>query len=146
MLGHRTLTVEDYMTILKRRWWILVLPAVVFAVGGLAITFLVTPQYTSQTLVIINQQKVPEDFVKPVVSEDLNSRLASMREQIMSRASLEPIIKKYNLYDNLHTDMDGRILLARKNIEIQPIQSAIASSGLPGFKIFFTASDPQTAQ
>jgi polysaccharide chain length determinant protein (PEP-CTERM system associated) len=146
MLGHRTLTVEDYITILKRRWWILAIPAIIFPIVGLGITFFVTPQYTSQTLVIINQQKVPSDFVKPVVSEDLNSRLASMREQIMSRASLEPIIRKYNLYDASRADMDARIAMARKNIEIQPIQSVISSSGLPGFKIFFTASDPQTAQ
>ena len=146
MLGHRTLTVEDYLTILKRRWWILAVPAVILPIVALGITFFVTPQYTSQTLVLINQQKVPDNIVKPVVSEDLTSRLASMREQIMSRASLEPIIKKYNLYDSLHGDMDARIAQARKNIEIQPIQSEIRSNGLPGFKIFFTAGDPQTAQ
>ena len=146
MLGHRTLTVEDYLTILKRRWWILAVPAAILPIVALGITFFVTPQYTSQTLVLINQQKVPENIVKPVVSEDLTSRLASMREQIMSRASLEPIIKKYNLYDSLHADMDARIAQARKNIEIQPIQSEIRSNGLPGFKIFFTAGDPQTAQ
>lgn len=146
MLGHRTLTVEDYLTILKRRWWILAVPTVILPIVALGITFFVTPQYTSQTLVLINQQKVPDNIVKPVVSEDLTSRLASMREQIMSRASLEPIIKKYNLYDSLHGDMDARIAQARKNIEIQPIQSEIRSNGLPGFKIFFTAGDPQTAQ
>jgi len=146
MLGHRTLTVEDYTTILKRRWWILAVPAVVFWIVGVAITFFLTPRYTSQTLVLINQQKVPENIVKPVVTEDLNSRLASMREQIMSRSSLEPIIKQYNLYDSLHGDMDARLGLARKNIGIDPIQSEIRSNGLPGFKISFTAGDPQTAQ
>jgi len=146
MLGHRTLTVEDYITVLKRRWWILAIPALIFPIVGVGITFFLTPRYTSQTLVLINQQKVPETIVKPVVTEDLNSRLASMREQIMSRASLEPIIKQYNLYEALHNDMDARIAQARKNIDIQPIQSEIRSNGLPGFKIFFTAGDPQTAQ
>jgi polysaccharide chain length determinant protein (PEP-CTERM system associated) len=146
MLGHRSLNIEDYLTILKRRWWIIAVPAVILPVVAVAVSFFVTPQYTSQTLVLINQQKVPENIVKPVVTEDLTSRLASMREQIMSRASLEPIIKKYNLYDSLHSDMDARIAQARKNIGIEPIQSEIRSNGLPGFKIFFTAGDPQTAQ
>ena len=146
MLGHRTLTVEDYLTILKRRWWILAIPAIILPIVAYGITFFVTPQYTSQTLVIINQQRVPSNFVQPVVSEDLNSRLASMTETIKSRAQLEPIIKKYNLYDSSHTDMDSRIEMARKNIEIQTIQSVVSSSGLPGFKILFTANDPQTAQ
>jgi len=43
----------------------------------------------SQTLVLIEQQKVPEDYVKPVVNEDLNGRLASMKEQILSRSRIE---------------------------------------------------------
>ena len=52
----------------------------------------------SQTLVLIEQQKVPEDYVKPVVTEDLGARLASMREQILSRSRIQPIIEKFNLY------------------------------------------------
>jgi polysaccharide chain length determinant protein (PEP-CTERM system associated) len=146
MLGHRTLSVEDYLTILKRRWWIIALPTLLLPIVGLGVSYLIPPQYQSQTLVLINQQKVPEDFVRSVVTEDLNSRLASMKEQILSRASLEPIIKKYNLYDSYRDDMDQRIQLARKATDIQPIRSDIHSNGLPGFKIFFTASDPQTAQ
>ena len=82
-----------------------------------------------------------------VVTEDINSRLASMKEQILSRSSIQPIIEKFNLYADQHLSMDDRITLARKNIDIQPITSEIArSNGLPGFKIFFTASDAHTAQ
>jgi polysaccharide chain length determinant protein (PEP-CTERM system associated) len=146
MLGHRILTVEDYLTILKRRWWIIAIPSLILPIVGFGVSFLIPPEYESQTLVLINQQKVPEEIVKPVVSEDLDSRLASMREQILSRASLEPIIKKYNLYESSRDDLDARIQLARKAILIQPIPSATRSNGLPGFKIFFKASDPQTAQ
>jgi polysaccharide chain length determinant protein (PEP-CTERM system associated) len=147
MLGHRTLNVEDYLFILKRRWWILAIPAIIFPIIAIGITFMIPPKYQSQTLVLINQQKVPEDFVKTLVTEDLDSRLASMKEQILSRSSLQPIIEKYNLYADKHTTMDQRIDLVRKDILIDPIRSEIAhSNGLPGFKIFFTASDPQTAQ
>ena len=32
MLGHRALTMEDYGAILKRRWWIIVIPAVVLPI------------------------------------------------------------------------------------------------------------------
>ena len=70
-----------------------------------------------------------------------------MKEQIESRSQLQPIIEKYNLYADQHMTMDGRIDLARKSIDIQPIHSEISGAGgLPGFKIFFTASDPHTAQ
>jgi polysaccharide chain length determinant protein (PEP-CTERM system associated) len=147
MLGHRILNVQDYTAILKRRWWVIVLPMVVLSLIALGVSFLVDPQYVSQTLVLIEQQKVPEDYVRPVVAEDLNSRLASMQEQILSRSRLQPIIERFNLYGNNHLGMDARIDKVRKDITIRPIQSEIArTNGLPGFFISFKAGDPHTAQ
>ena len=147
MLGHRPLTLSDYSTILKRRGWIVLIPAIIFPIVAYAISFLLSPQYVSQTLVLIEQQKVPDTYVKPVVSEDLNARLASMREQILSRSRLQPIIEKYNLFGTSHMTMDDRIDATRKNIGIKTIQSDISrSGGLPGFYISYKASDPHTAQ
>jgi len=147
MLGHRALTVQDYGAILKRRWWIIVLPAIIFPIVGFGITYLVQPQYVSQTLVLVEQQKVPESYVKAVVSEDLSGRLASMKEQILSRSRLQPIIERFNLFANGKMSMDDRIDLTRKNIGIEPIQSEIArTNGLPGFFISFKANDARTAQ
>jgi len=147
MLGHRALTVQDYITILKRRWWMIAIPALIFPIVGYALTFLVQPQYISQTLVLVEQQKVPESYVKAVVTEDLSGRLASMKEQILSRSRLQPIIERFNLFANGKLSMDDRIDLTRKNIGITPIQSEIArTNGLPGFFISFKANDARTAQ
>jgi len=147
MLGHRALTVQDYLNILKRRWWMIAIPAIIFPIVGYLVTFLVQPQYVSQTLVLVEQQKVPESYVKAVVTEDLSGRLASMKEQILSRSRLQPIIERFNLFANGKLSMDDRIDLTRKNIGITPIQSEIArTNGLPGFFISFKANDPRTAQ
>src|SRR5258708_31065818 len=109
MLGHRALTLQDYTTILKRRWWIIAIPAIIFPIIGFGITFLVQPQYSSQTLVLVEQQKVPESYVKPVVTEDLNGRLATMKEQIFSRPRLQPIIPRFNLFAQGRMSMHDRI-------------------------------------
>jgi polysaccharide chain length determinant protein (PEP-CTERM system associated) len=147
MLGHRTLNVEDYVAILKRRWWIIAIPTIILPLVAVGVTFFIPPQYVSQTLVLIGQQRVPDSFVKPIVSEDIDSRLATMKQQIESRTSLQPVIERYNLYANQHLSMDARIDLARAAIGIDPIHSEIArSNGLPGFYISFTASDAHTAQ
>src|SRR5580692_5403127 len=147
MLGHRTLTPEDYATILKRRWWMIAAPAILLPLMAFGITFFVPPEYISQTLVLVEQQKVPDEYVKPVVSEDLTARLASMKEQILSRARLTPIIERFNLFGTGKTSMDDRIDLTRKNIDIKPIHSEMArTGGLPGFFISFKGSDARTAQ
>ena len=113
---------------------------------AVAITYKLTPIYTSQTLVLIEPQTVPDTYVKPIIAEDLDSRLASMKEQILSRSRLEPIIERFNL-GAPGMDMDDKVLSTRKNIGITPIHSEIqGAGGLPGFFISFTASDPHTAQ
>ena len=147
MLGHRVMTVPDYVAILKKRWWIIAIPVVIFPIVAYGITFLIQPQYISQTLVLVEQQKVPDSYVKPVVTEDLTGRLATMKEQILSRSRLQPIIERFNLFANSKMTMDDRIDLTRKNIGINPIESTIArTNGLPGFFISFKAGDARTAQ
>src|SRR5215472_3620230 len=98
MLGHRELTMEDYVGILKRRFRLILASAITLIVVGVGVTFVLPPRYESQTLILVEQQTVPEDYVKPVVGEDLDARLASMKEQILSRSRLEPIITKFKLY------------------------------------------------
>jgi polysaccharide chain length determinant protein (PEP-CTERM system associated) len=146
MLGHRPLILEDYVTILKRRGWMIIIPAILLPIIAVAITYRLTPIYTSQTLVLIEPQTVPDTYVKPIITEDLDSRLASMKEQILSRSRLEPIIERFNL-GGPGMNMDDKVSTTRKNISITPIHSEIqGSGGLPGFFIAFTASDPHTAQ
>jgi polysaccharide chain length determinant protein (PEP-CTERM system associated) len=144
MLGHREMTVQDYTGMLKRRFWLIAISALVFLACGVGISRVMTPQYTSQTLVLIEQQKVPEDYVKPVVDEDLGARLASMKEQILSRSRIEPIIERFNLYAGKQATMDDRVDMTRKAIGINPIQSG--ARGMPGFFISFKAQDARTAQ
>ncbi len=146
MLGHRPLIFEDYITILKRRGWMLVVPALILPLIAVAITYRLTPKYTSQTLVLIEPQTVPDTYVKPILAQDIDSRLASMKEQILSRSRLEPIIERFNLGE-ANMNMDDKVTMTRKNIGITPIHSEIqGSGGLPGFFISFTAPDPHTAQ
>ena len=123
MLGHRELTMEDYAGILKRRFWLILISAIPLLAVGIGVSYIIPPQYMSQTLVLIEQQKVPEDYVKPVVNEDLDARLASMKEQILSRSRIEPIIERFNLYAGSKATMDDRVEMTQKAIGIKPIPS-----------------------
>jgi polysaccharide chain length determinant protein (PEP-CTERM system associated) len=144
MLGHRELTADDYATILRRRFWLILLCSIVLFAAGLGGSYLIPPRYISQTLVLIEQQQVPQDYVKPVVTEDLEQRLASMKEQILSRSRIQPIIEHFNLFANHKYNMEERVAMAQKAIGIVSIP--YARGGMPGFYISFRANDPLTAQ
>ena len=146
MLGHRELTMEDYADILRRRIWLILISSILLLGIGLGTAYIIPPKYQSQTLILIEQQKVPEDYVKPVVDGDLGARLASMKEQILSRSRIEPIIKKFDLFAGKNASMDDRIEVTQKAIGVKPIPASQSSHGMPGFYITFTANDPHVAQ
>jgi len=99
--------------------------------------------------VLVEQPIVPADFVKPVVSQDINERLASMKQQILSRTRLEPIIRQFGLYsdDMSHTPMEGLVAKVQSAIDVTPIQPLTGGSfRMPGFSISVVWDDPHTAQ
>jgi len=69
-----------------------------------------------------------------------------MREQILSRSRIEPIIERFNLYAGNKATMDDRVEMTRKAIGINPIPSGQSPRGMPGFYITFKARDARTAQ
>lgn len=150
MLGHRELTVDDYVSILRRRKWLIVVPVLLGPIIAYGISLKLPSRYTSQTLVLVEQQKVPGSYVEPVVTEDLNARLATMQEQILSRTRLQPTIERFELYseDRGKETMEELLERMREDISVAPVRSAIGGrqTGIPGFFISFTASEPRVAQ
>jgi protein tyrosine kinase modulator len=150
MLGQRELNLEDYIVILRRRWLLIAVLAVLGGGLGYAATRVLPKRYISKTLVLVQQPTVPTDYVKPVVSNDTDQRLAAMQQQILSRSRLEPIIRQLGLYgDQINKvpmeDLVGRL---RKAIIVTPIEpmAETRSQGLPGFTVSVEFSDPRLAQ
>src|SRR5712692_776963 len=98
MLGHREMTIDDYLAILRRRWWVILIPTLLAPVIAYAVSLTLPNEYTSRTLVLVEQQKVPDNFVRSVVTEGVGQRLGTMREQILSRTRLQPIVERFGLF------------------------------------------------
>jgi polysaccharide chain length determinant protein (PEP-CTERM system associated) len=147
MVENRQLEFADYLAIARRRLWLIIIPALIVPVLAYTVSLKIQNRYTSQTLVLVQQQKVPDNFVKPIVSEEWNERLMTMQEQILSRTRLQPIIEKFGLYKNEldKAPMEDVLEKMRKAILITPLRSE-GSRGVPGFYVSFTSSDPRVAQ
>ena len=152
MLGNRELTIGDYWAIARRRRWAIIIPALVGPIVAFLVSLTLPARYTSTTLVLIEQQKVPESYVRSVVTDELSQRLATMQEQILSRTRLQPIIEKFNLYkeDQNRASMEDLIGRLRKSITIKAVRTMPGTrsenAALPGFMISFTADSPRLAQ
>jgi len=150
MVRDGQLTLDDAKRVLRRHWWILPVCLVGSTGVALGLVKVLPKRFTSQTLVLVRQPTVPTDVVKPVVTEDLNQRLASMQEQILSRSRLQPIIERFGLYASMRNSatMDDLIMELRKSIQVTPVapMQGTRDNNLPGFHIDVTLDSAQLAQ
>lgn len=142
------LTVHDYWNILlRRRWWLI---GSLFGCWLLAwgASRLLPSLYRSETLILVEQQKVPEQYVVANVSVDLQEQLQSMTQQILSRTRLERIIEKYHLYTNQRerSGPDGLVDQMRRDIQIQLVEAPGKRGELTAFRIIYSAPTPTLAQ
>lgn len=150
MIGQREMKLDDYWAILRRRMWVILVPAILGPIVAVVITFFLHEQYKSTTLVLVEDQKVPDNIAHSVVTDDLNVRLSSMQEQILSRTRLQPIIEKFGLFkgDVNKLPMEDLVDRLRTAIEVTPVRamSGTRPGGLPGFYINVTLDNARTAQ
>ena len=97
-MAQRELTAADYLAMLKRHWVMILICTIVGGPLAYGVSRLLPVKYKSQTLVLVEQQSVPTEYVKSIDTAEISQRLASMQQQILSRSRLEPIIRQYGLY------------------------------------------------
>ena len=150
MIRDGEITASEAKRILRQYWWILPLTILGCGTLGLLAALLLPKRYTSETVVLVTQPTVPTDYVKPVVSDDLNRRLASMKEQILSRTRLQPIIEKFGLYaqDRERVHMEELVEKLRSSVTVTPLEpmAGTQNRSLPGFSVKVIFDNAQTAQ
>lgn len=150
MIQNREMTIDDYMAMLRRRLWVILLPTILAPAVGFGVSYAFTPKYTSTALVLIEEQKVPEGYVKPVVTEDLVQRITRLQQRALSGEELRPLMEKLRLSEGaaLSTTMED----IRQNVKIQPVQAVVPGSAstskgdVPGFNVSFTGNNPHQVQ
>ena len=155
MIQNRELTMDDYLAMLRRRAKIILIPLLLAPLVGFLVSYAFAPKYTSQALILVEGQKVPETMVQPVVSQDLTARVATLQQQILSQSQLEPVVKK--VYPNKNSQEVGEVIdNIRANMSIEPVITDLSqigkkkagqqSSTVPGFYVNYTAASPREAQ
>jgi polysaccharide chain length determinant protein (PEP-CTERM system associated) len=146
---NRELTIDDYVAMLRRRLWVIVLPTILAPAIGFAVSYAFTPKYTSTAVVLVEEQKVPEGYVKPVVTEDLSQRITRLEQRALSSEELRPMIEKLRLAEG---PVGMSLEQIRKGVAIQAVQAVVVQPGwsnkgdVPGFNVNFTGNNPQQSQ
>lgn len=142
---------EDLWAIVCRRRWRILLPMFICWVAVWAASWLLPTKYESEALILVEQQKVPEQYVVPNVTVSLQDRLQSMTQQILSRTRLQATIDRFHLYSP-HRGLGGLfqaedpVEQMRKDVKIELVRSPGHPAELTAFRVHYSAASRELAQ
>ena len=139
-----TLDITKYIDMaIRRKWWIII-PFLLSLLGGLTYALKAPKIYEAETLILVQPQRVPQEYVRSVVSTSVEDRLRTITQQVTSRTNLEKIIKQYNLYNDTrnHLLMDDKVAIFRKMITVN-VSHRGRRNEASAFSISFRGTDPK---
>ena len=158
MITNRELTMQDYMAMLRRRAKIILIPALMAPLAGYLVSYSFPAKFTSQSVVLVEGQKVPESMVQPVVSEDLTARVSTLQQQILAESKLRPLVQRLFPQRN-PAEVGAMIDTIRASLAVESVPSDLLAIGtstpkgkkpntspFPGFYVKYTAPSAREAQ
>jgi polysaccharide biosynthesis transport protein len=139
------LPLEHYARLILYRKW-LVLSVFGLVAGATAFYSQSLPNiYSSETLIMVDPQKVPDSYVKSTVTGDIRNRLGTLSQQILSATRLQKIIDSLNLYPQEKKTMAREDLITkmRGDITTSIVSDFGGSQDLQAFRITYRGKDPR---
>lgn len=134
--------------ILKRKWLVIAVFFTCVTVAGILCVVL-PASYRSQTLILVESQKIPENYVQALVGPTIEERLNSIQQQVMSRTVLTQMIQEFDLYQDevRRKGMEMVVEHLRKDITVTTMaaKSQRSVSSIDAFSISFAHENPVTA-
>lgn len=118
----RQKSIGEYGQMLRRRKWLILLPALTLGLAIGYVVFQLPNVYESKTLLTVKPPQISEKVVQSLSEEDLSQRLQSMKQEVLSRSSLEPMVLKYKLFQaERDSGLPMEIVIERmfKNITVE---------------------------
>src|SRR5580704_9603175 len=144
--GGEGLDVQRYLGIVRRRHLFFLISLFIGWAAVWAVSWVLPPKYQSSTLILVEQPTMPKDYVTPNVNDDLQERMQSITQQILSRTNLLHIIDQSHLYSREHGEPspDDKVAGMRKDIDIELVRDG--RNQITAFNVSYMSRDPRVAQ
>ena len=129
----------------RRRKWLGIFVFTAAASAALSLVAFMPNIYQATTTVLVEGQQVPEAFVKPTVTSALETRLHSIKQEILSRPSLEELIARFELYPQVRSRLSLEELVNLMREHIQVDVKGMSGRTTVAFALSYRAGDPEKA-
>ncbi|GAB4282233.1 MAG: Wzz/FepE/Etk N-terminal domain-containing protein [Deferrisomatales bacterium] len=143
----------DFKGVVRRRRKVFLLTFLPLFLAAVVIAFVLPPVYRAKSTILIEDQQIPEEFVKTTITSYVEERLQMITQQIMSRTKLLEIINQFDLYTDLRERYTTEEIIEkmREAIHLEPISAEVIDrrTGRPStatiaFDISFEGRSPAT--
>jgi polysaccharide chain length determinant protein (PEP-CTERM system associated) len=139
--------IHYYVRLVIKHRWLVIIPFCLAMAAGIYLALTMPRIYQANTLILVEPQRVPTNFVKSIVSQDIESRISTISQQILSRTNLEKIMAEFSLFSEpQHADkfLEDKLEALRKRIQIQVSNARARRQGNDTFSISYKGGDPLT--
>jgi len=140
--------IQDYLAIGLRRKWYIIIPLVLCALASFGVYKYLPKVYKTTTLILVQPQTVPENYVRPTITDSMANRLNTISQEILSRTRLEKVIQEFNLYADIRKrlPLEEIIEIMQKAIEVkvQEPRRDRRDQTTNSFSISYEGEEPKT--
>jgi len=149
------INIEDIRGIIRRRRKGFFITFFSIFVAATVVAFVLPPVYMSKSTILIEEQQIPEDYVRSTITSYVEERLQGITQRIMSRTRLLEIMDQFRLYPDLRDRYTTEEILAkmREDIRLETISADVIDkrTGRPSaatiaFSLSYQGKDPATTQ
>src|ERR1035438_2531332 len=79
---------EHYLRLILHRKWLVLGTFLLVSLGTIIVSLRLPNIYKSETVILVDPQRVPESYVKATVTGDVRNRLSTLSQQILSATRL----------------------------------------------------------
>ncbi|MFZ7126481.1 MAG: GumC family protein [Desulfobacterales bacterium] len=121
------LSASDFLDILRRRKWSLILTASLIFLLCTLVALLLPPVYKSTATILIEEQEIPPEFVTATITSYAEQRIQVINQRIMSSTRLLEVINRFGLYQHLRDKATTEEIIERMRDEVslEPISADV---------------------
>ncbi len=111
------------LTALKRRVFYFLIPFLIVALLGLAVTEFQVPIYRAEGKMLLESSGISSDLLHPTINELISERFEVYKERVLAPDNLIATMEKFDLFHGAREHMSGFQLLElmRKRVAITPV-------------------------
>ncbi|MBC8440383.1 MAG: chain-length determining protein [Deltaproteobacteria bacterium] len=149
------LTPGDYLAILNRRKWALIVPFVLIVAASVVTALMLPSIYKSQATILIEQREIPAEYVTSSMTTYAEQRMQSIKQRVLTSQQLQNLIRQFSLYqkqlekitiDEIVAEMRKQIVLTPVNVEVADRSSGRSATATIAFTLSYEGENPEKVQ